>query len=151
MKMIIEQMPLINIAFKRNVGPYGKGNYTTMERIKEFAKDNNLFNEDTIILGISRDNPETIKPEKCRYDACVVVSENFKTEESDIQKGIIEGGKYAVFIIEHTAEAVKKAWNEIFDEVLRSGYKMDFSRDILERYAVKMIKNNKCEICVLII
>ena len=146
--MIIEQMPLMNIAFNRNVGPYGKGNYTTMERIKKFAKDNNLFNEDTIILGISRDNPETTKPEKCRYDACIVVSENFKTEEHDIQKGIIEGGKYAVFIIEHTAEAVQKAWNEIFQDVLSRGYKIDSSKCILERYRVKMIKNNKCEICV---
>lgn len=148
MKMIIEQMPLINIVFKRNVGPYGESNYITMARIKAFAKDNNLFNDDTIILEISRDNPETTKPEKCRYDACVVVSENFKIEEQDIQKGIIEGGKYAVFIIEHTVEAVQKAWKEIFQEVLSNGYKMDFSRDIFERYAVKMIKNNKCEICV---
>ena len=148
MKMIIEQMPLMNIVFNRNVGPYGKSNYTTMEKIKKFAKDNNLFDEDTIILGISRDNPETTKPEKCRYDACIVVSENFKTEEHDIQRGIIEGGKYAVFIIEHTAEAIQKAWNEIFQDVLRSGYKMDLSRDILERYTEKMIKNHKCEICV---
>ena len=148
MKMIIEQMPLMNIAFNRNVGPYGKSNYTTMEKIKKFAKDNNLFDEDTIILGISRDNPETTKPEKCRYDACIVVSENFKTKEHDIQQGIIEGGKYAVFIIEHTAEAIQKAWNEILQDVLRSGYKMDLSRDILERYTGKMIKNHKCEICV---
>lgn len=43
MKMIIEQMPLISIAFKRNVDSYGKSNYTTMDRIKEFARDNNLF------------------------------------------------------------------------------------------------------------
>ena len=151
MKMIIEQMSLTNIAFIRNVGPYGKSNYATMERLKKFAKDNNLFNEDTIILGISRDNPQVTKPENCRYDACIVVSEDYKTEEHDIQRGIIEGGKYAVFIIEHTAEAVEKAWNEIFDKVLSNGYKMDLSRDILERYAVKMINNHKCEICVPII
>ena len=148
MKMIIEHMPLMNIVFKRNVGPYGESNYTTMERIKNFAKDNDLFNEDAIILGISRDNPETTKPENCRYDACIVVSENFKAEEHDIQKGIIEGGKYAVFIIEHTAEAVQKAWNEIFQDVLSRGYKIDSSKCILERYRVKMIKNNKCEICI---
>lgn len=151
MKMIIEQMPSINIMFKRNVGPYGESNYLTMQRIKEFAKDNNLFNESAIIFGISRDNPEITKPEKCRYDACIVVSENFKTEAHDIQKGIIEGGKYAVFIIEHTVEAVQQAWKDIFQEILSSGYKMDISRDILERYAVKMVSNHKCEICVPIV
>ena len=151
MKMIIEQMPSKNIAFIRNVGPYGKDNYVTMEKIKQFAKINNLFNEDTIIFGISRDDPKITKPQQCRYDACIVVSENFNTDESEIQRGIIEGGKYAVFIIEHTVEAVQKVWDEIFDEVLNNGYKMDFSRDIIERYATKMINNNKCEICVPII
>ena len=148
MEMIIEQMPLTIIVFKRNIGPYGQGNYAAMERIKAFTKNNNLFNEDTIILGISRDNPQTTKPEECRYDACLVVSANFETEENDMEKGIIEGGKYAVFIVEHTPEAVQKAWNSVFKEILSSEYKIDLSRDIIERYAEKMIKNNKCEICV---
>ena len=149
--MIVEQMPLKNIAFIRNVGPYGKSNYATMEKIKQFAKNNNLFNEDTIILGISKDNPEITNPQLCRYDACIVVSENFNTDECNIQKGTIEGGKYAVFIIEHTAEALQNAWNEVFTEVLNKGYKVDLSRDIIERYAAKMINNHKCEICVPII
>lgn len=39
MEMIIEQMPVTNIVFKRNVGLYGEGNYDTMKRVKEFAKD----------------------------------------------------------------------------------------------------------------
>lgn len=109
MKMIIEKMPKMNIAFYRNVGPYGNSNYTTMEKIKKFAQVNNLFNEDTVILGISRDNPETTEPEKCRYDAGIVVSEDFNIEKEDLQKGTVDGGKYVVFIIEHTAEAVQKA------------------------------------------
>ncbi|HCW54113.1 MAG TPA: hypothetical protein DG753_10320 [Clostridium sp.] len=62
--------------------------------------------------------------------------------------GTIKAGKYAVFTIEHTVEAVQEAWEKIFDEVLINGYKIDFSRDILERYAVKMVNNHKCEICV---
>ena len=148
MKMIIEEMPLESILFVRNIGPYGESNYATMEKIKRFAKDNNLFNEDTIILGISKDNPNVTKPEECRYDACIVIPENFNIDESDIQKGVIEGGKYAVFIIEHTVEAIQKAWNEIFIEVVNKGYQIDLSRDIIERYAVKMINNNKCEICI---
>ena len=46
---------------------------------------------------------------------------------------------------------MQKAWSEIFREVSNKGYTIDFSRDIIERYAVKMIKNHKCEICVPII
>lgn len=151
MKMIIEQMPSKDIVFIRNIGPYGKSNYKTMEKIKKFAKDNNLFDEDTIIFGISKDNPKLTKPSQCRYDACLAISENFSIDGHGIQNGIIEGGKYAVFIIEHTAEAVEKAWNEIFHEVISRGFEIDLSRDILERYEVKIIKNHKCEICVPII
>lgn len=151
MEMIIEQMPVQDIAFIRNVGPYGVDNYVTMEKIKQFAKDNNLFNEETIIFGISKDNPAVTKPEECRYDACIVVSKDFTTTEPNIQQGINQGGKYAVFIIDHTEEAVQKAWSEIFNEVSNKGYSIDLSRDIIERYSVKMINNHKCEICVPII
>ena len=148
MKMIIEQMPLTNIAFIRNVGPYGENNYKTMERIKRFARDNNLFNEAAVILGISRDNPEVTSPESCRYDACLVVAQDFNVSSNDIQKGVISGGKYAVFVIEHTVEAVQRAWNEIFTYLLSNGYNMDMSREIIERYSVKMVNNHKCEICI---
>lgn len=148
MKMIIEQMPLQNIAFIRNVGPYGENNYKTMERIKKFAKDNNLFNEEAVILGISRDNPETAMPEECRYDACIVVRQDFNICSNDVQKGTINGGKYAVFIIEHTVEAVQKAWREIFPYTISNGYNIDMSREIIERYSEKMVNNHKCEICV---
>lgn len=151
MEMIIEQMPAQDIAFIRNVGPYGIDNYVTMEKIKTFAKENNLFNESTIIFGISKDNPEVTKAEECRYDACIVVSKDFTTSELNIQKGINPGGKYAVFIINHTAEAVQKAWEIIFEEVSSNGYTIDFTRDIIERYAVKMVEDHKCEICVPII
>ena len=37
MKMIVEQISVMNIAFYRNVGPYGNSNYTTMEKIKKFV------------------------------------------------------------------------------------------------------------------
>lgn len=151
MEMIIEQMPVQDIAFIRNVGPYGIDNYVTMEKIKKFAKENNLFDENAIIFGISKDNPAVTKPEECRYDECIVVSKDFATSESNIQQGINQGGKYAVCIIDHTAEAVQKAWSEIFNEVSSNGYTIDFSRDIIERYAVKMVNDHKCEICVPII
>lgn len=77
-----------------------------------------------------------------------MVSKEFKTDEPDIQQGTIDGGKYAVFILEHTVEDVQKVWKEIFPQVLSQGYKLDHSRYIIERYAMKIINKNKCEICV---
>ena len=52
------------------------------------------------------------------------------------------------FKINHTAEAVQKAWIDIFLELSRQGYQFDETRPIIERYIVHMVNNHHCEICV---
>jgi DNA gyrase inhibitor GyrI len=56
--------------------------------------------------------------------------------------------EYAIFEIEHTAEAVQKAWSEIFQKSNENGCQMDYTKPIIERFASKMVNNHKCEICV---
>lgn len=148
MDITIEKIPPYRIAYIRRVGPYGNNNVQTMEEIKKWARANHLFDEETVILGIAQDNPKITEPENCRYDTCVVVSNNFSSNDDFVNIGNIVGGKYAVFKIDHTAEAVQKAWIEIFPELSEKGYQFDNTRPIIERYAVKMINNHFCEICV---
>ncbi len=148
MNITFEEIPSYRIAYIRQVGPYGTGNVQTMEKLKTWADSNNLLNDNSIILGIAHDNPDTTKPEDCRYDTCIVVSDDYCVNEGDINQGNIIGGNYAVFKINHTAEAVQKAWIEIFPELLRQGYQFDETRPILERYRVEMVNNHYCEICV---
>lgn len=148
MRFKIEKMPSYRIASIRQVGPYGTGNVQTMEKLKHWAKSNNLFNNKSIILGVVHDNPETTEPENCRYDTCIVVSNDCYVNEVYVNQGNIVGGNYAVFIISHTAEAVQKAWIEIFPELSKQGYQFDETRPILERYIVEMVNNHYCEICV---
>ncbi|MGE5398446.1 MAG: GyrI-like domain-containing protein, partial [Chitinophagales bacterium] len=57
MDIIIENMPSYRIAYIRKVGPYGINNVQTMEELKKWARINHLFNDESIILGIARDNP----------------------------------------------------------------------------------------------
>ncbi|AGK98615.1 DNA gyrase inhibitor [Clostridium pasteurianum BC1] len=144
----IEKIPTHRIAYIRQIGPYGINNVQTMENIKKWAKSNDLFNDESIIFGIAQDNPKTTKPENCRYDTCIVVSKDYLLTDEYVREGYITGGKYVVFKINHTAEAVQKAWNDIFPELLRQGYQFDETRPILERYIVKMVNNHYCEICV---
>jgi len=148
MNIKIEKIPSCRIAYIRQVGSYGTGNVQTMEKLKHWAKSNNLFNDKSIIFGIAHDNPETTKPENCRYDTCIVVSNDYYVNEGYVNQGNIIGGNYAVFKISHTVEAVKKAWIEIFPELLKQGYQFDETRPILERYIVEMVNNQYCEICV---
>ena len=121
-----------------------------MERLKDWAKSNGLFNEQSIILGIAHDNPELVGAENCRYDTCLVISDDYFINDNYISESRILGGNYAVFKIRHTAEAIQKAWLAIFSELSKEGYQFDETRPILERYRTGMVINHYCEICVLI-
>ena len=148
MNIIIEKMPTYRIAYIRKIGPYGISNIQTMEELKKWAKFNHLFNDESIILAIAQDNPETTKPENCRYDTCIVVSNDYSVTDGHVRECNIVGGKYAIFKINHTAEAVQKVWIDIFPELSRQGYQFDETRPIIERYIVQMVNNHHCEICV---
>ena len=148
MDINIEMISSYKIAYIRKTGPYGSDNVQVMEQLKSWAREKDLFNESSIILGIAQDNPKFTEPKDCRYDACLVVSDEFKVDNKYINFGKIIGGKYCVFKISHTADAMQKAWMEIFSELSKRNYQFDDSRPILERYAIEMINKHYCEICV---
>ncbi|MBP7479722.1 MAG: AraC family transcriptional regulator [Spirochaetaceae bacterium] len=87
------------------------------------------------LIGIGYDDPDFTPLHKCRYDACIVIS-------NDLEIGIIEpynvknikGGTYAVFLFEGRGEDIYKAWEVIFKEwVIHSDYFPD-NRPHLEMY-----------------
>ena len=148
MDFSIEDIPTCRIAYFRRIGPYGTDNMQMMESIKRWAKANGLVSDDSVLLGIARDDPATAKAESCRYDACVVLPDGYTSADGEARIGRLEGGKYAVFTIDHTAEAVRKAWSELMAVVTAQEYQFDQTKLILERYAVRMVNNHSCEICV---
>jgi DNA gyrase inhibitor GyrI len=148
MKVNIEMIPSYKIAYIRRTGPYGSGNVQIMEQLKSWAKEKNLFNESSIILGIAQDNPQFTEPKDCRYDTCLVVSDEFRIDNKYINFGETTGGKYCVFKISHTVDDMQKAWMDIFSELSKRSYKFDDRKPVLERYAVQMINKHYCEICV---
>lgn len=148
MNIEIENILFYRIAYIRQIGSYGQNNVQIMEKLKKWAKSNGLLNEQSIILGIAHDNPKLVEPENCRYDTCLVISNDYCISDDYISEGSVLGGMYAVFKIRHTAEEVQKAWLAIFLELLKQGYQLDETRPILERYKNEMVKNHYCEICV---
>jgi DNA gyrase inhibitor GyrI len=117
MDINIEMIPSYKIAYIRRTGSYGSDNVKIMEQLKSWAREENLLNESSIILGIAQDNPELIESKDCRYDVCLVVSDEFKVDNKYINFGETIGGKYCVFKISHTVDAMQKAWMEIFSEL----------------------------------
>lgn len=147
MDMTIEIIPTCTVAYIRQTGAYGAQNIKAMERLKHWAKTNGLMNNNTEIFGIAQDDPTATPPKDCRYDACIRIA-NDCVLDGDMQRDRITGGKYAVFTVAHTAEAVAQAWTDIFPALSAKGYLPDATRPILERYSAEQIAQKCCEICV---
>lgn len=105
--MTIEEIPESRIAYFRNIGGYGeKQNKELMDIFKKWAQLNIVFDNSTI-LGVPQDNPQVTPKEKCRYDVYVVINRNFNVAKP-AQVGKFPGGIYAVFVLDHTKEAVSE-------------------------------------------
>jgi len=144
----IEEIPRCRIAYLRQRGPYGAHNKALMEKLKNWAAANSLMHDDSVIFGIAQDNPAITPPENCRYDVCIVVSADYEIKDPHINEAALDGGRYAVFTIRHTASDIQTAWREIFPELASLGYQIDTTRPILERYIPRLVDNHLCEICV---
>ncbi|MCY7823233.1 GyrI-like domain-containing protein [Bacillus spizizenii] len=146
MKITIEELPESRIAYFRNVGEYGgKKNKELMESFKKWAQLNGIFHN-SIILGIPQDNPSITPKEECRYDVCIVINQDFNVPQP-AQVGKLSGGKYAVFLLDHTKEAVSEFWNIIFSEIEKNNLTIR-EYPIIERYTSQMIDNHLCELLV---
>ena len=141
----IEQFPIQPTVYMRRVGAYGSENHELMEKLKAWSQQRELLLNSTI-YGIAYDD-ETVPPEKCRYDVCLVVNPDCRIDEN-VQCGEIPAGKYAVFTIPHTTEAVQEFWNSVFHVLQGKGLQHDIAKPILERYRYRLVENGQCEFCV---
>ena len=60
------------LAFR--TGKYGAGNKQLMEKLKNYLKNNDLFKDDTTVLGIALDNPSSTPENEQRYDVGMVIT-----------------------------------------------------------------------------
>ena len=64
----------MKIAYIRRTGKYGAENKQLMEQLKDYLKSNDLFKEDTTILGIALDNPLLTPENEQRYDVGMIIT-----------------------------------------------------------------------------
>ena len=145
MNYTIEKLPLQPILYMRRVGAYGIENFELMTALKEWANSKDLF-IDSIIYGIAHDD-ESIPPEECRYDVCLVTALDILADPA-VKRGEIPAGNYAVFTSDHTAEAVQKFWASIIPRLQEENLQWDRQKPILERYKYRVIEDGKCDFCV---
>jgi DNA gyrase inhibitor GyrI len=131
MTITIEKMASVKVIYMRKTGPYGFSNFQLMEKFKSWLITKGLLTASSVILGIIQDNPRLVKPEACRYDTCLVVASDYGPVEDGVFTDHILGGKYAVLMIAHTAEAIQNAWGTIFEELIRNGLIIDETRPLI--------------------
>lgn len=146
MNSFIEIIPAHPVATMRRVGAYGEGNFLLMQQMKEWISEQALWTQDGVIYGIAQDNMAQTPPEKCRYDVCFVTQA--VTKHPAITYGTLPAGKYLVFEVEHTTQAVKAFWNSVMTVLSQEKKALDASRPILERYPRALVEKGRCEFCV---
>lgn len=112
LKIQIEQLPELWVAYIRNVGPYGlQPTLKTLQRITRWARSRKLL-EGGRVLGIPWHNPRVTPHEDCWYDACVSVLQGFQSDHPSISVQIIQAGTYLVRECRAESGDLETPWQE---------------------------------------
>lgn len=139
----IEEFKDISIAYMRRTGKYGSENKILMENFKEYLREENLLDQNSIILGIALDNPAIADENKLRYDVGLIINGN-PDIALDIRK--IPDGIYAVFELPHTEQDVTAFWSNI--QQLVGSLSVDEAKPVVERYSADKVEKHLCEFCI---
>jgi AraC family transcriptional regulator len=134
MRVLIQDLPAYRVAYMRHVGPYGAGGIPALWiRFRKWMRTRGLSEADCVRIGIGHDDAWVTPPEKCRYDACVVVPPDFASDRL-VNLTDLPGGRYALSRYTGTARRITHAWDTLYRSWLPgSGYEPD-DRSCLELY-----------------
>lgn len=151
-EITIQKLPAMRVAYLRHTGPYGEaGKIPDLWRsLRRWAEARDLWTADRLCLGIAQDDPRVTAPEKCRYDAAIVIGDR-AIDESAINVAVVPPGKFATVKFVGTAKEVDAPWDAIFRWLPESGYQPDH-RAALEVYRGECIDFRTevvtCDICL---
>ena len=119
----IEEKELVYI---RIISKYGseKDYAVAWNELIQYGKANNILNSKTEYIGLSFDDPNITKPDKCRFYACISTD---KTIEPKGKFGAqtIKKGKYAVFKLKGSYSGLAKLYDSIyFDWLPKSNFQL---------------------------
>ena len=126
MNVRVTTLPPYHVAYMRYVGPYGAGGIPELwKKFRQWMETHDLVLPSTVTLGVAYDDPEVTAPDRCRYDACVVVPAGFPADRW-VNVTDLPGGKCAVSEFVGTAHEIRDAWVALYRTWLPgSGYEPD--------------------------
>jgi AraC family transcriptional regulator len=108
----IESIEPMRVAFIRHVGCYEEIG-TTWERFMQWAARKGMLRPGQIALGIVHDDPVVTPSDRIRYDACLVVCEDFQGS-GDVGVQQISGGEYAIITHKGPHERLGETYDRFF-------------------------------------
>lgn len=145
----IEILDNHRIVYVRNIGEYGSfESFQMMKNFKKWISHNSLEKNKKIdgIIGIAQDDPRTTPVKQCRYDLLLFTDQDF-SKDPQVNMGNFKGGKYAVFTVIHTTEAVGSFWKNISEYISQNNLIISNS-PILERYKEEEGEDKICEFLI---
>jgi AraC family transcriptional regulator len=121
------EVPALRVAYVKHMKGYedSAGIESAFQTLFCWAGPRGVMSPDVKVLGMSLDNPEITPKDKCRYYACVTVTEKAQPEGA-VGIMTLRPGKYAVGHFEGGAGVFKRAYDYMYGEWLpKSGYQPD--------------------------
>jgi AraC family transcriptional regulator len=153
MNVRVTELPAHHVAYMRDVGPYGAHGIPGLwKKFRKWMETHDLISDQTVTLGVAYDDPDVTAPDRCRYDACVVVPGDFVPDRW-VNVMDVAGGKFAVSEFAGTAHEIRGAWEALYRTWLPgSGYEPD-DRPCFEVYRARVSVEGqpdafRCELCM---
>lgn len=122
----------IRVAFVRHIGPYQEATIA-WKKLCDWAIPKGLFNEKTMFLGISYDDPSITPGDKIRFDACISVSDGIQPE-GEVAVKTIAGGEYAVVTHRGPYPNLEETYIRIFSQWYPSSQRTLRNQPCMEHY-----------------
>lgn len=117
-QVVMRDIPTRHIAYLANLKGYSLPEICdTWQRLDRWAQAHSVYRDDTVMLGISLDDPEITPVKKCRYLAGITISPEIK---KDRVVGILDipAQTCAVFHVECRADQIQSHYQSIYKDWL---------------------------------
>ncbi|MBJ7313037.1 GyrI-like domain-containing protein [Rugamonas sp. CCM 8940] len=151
MQVRVIDLPQVRIAFHRHIGPYGApASEFWRDKMAPWIQSNGL--EGRLCFGVGHDDPSVTSADKCRYDACVAVPDDFRGNGM-VSVGTLPGGRYAVAQFKGRPASIGEAWMTLMREWLPSSGLQCDERPCFEQFAPAsaldpLTGEFSCELCI---
>ncbi|MEM8944280.1 MAG: helix-turn-helix domain-containing protein [Planctomycetota bacterium] len=133
----MEQMPSTRIATMRHIGPVEKTAEIWPQMI-EWTKKHDLFNDQTQVMGIHNDYWDSNAEDRYRYDAAVVVPDDFEPDDA-VSTYTIPSGLVAMTEFSGSLSEMDAAWRRLVDQWLPISGHLTRTAYAFDRYPIELV------------